>query len=78
MDSSASKSAGRLTSGLARGRKPRVVETMKAGSVVSVGRVSVRMGKVGFVVVGAMMIDRWWMKSFSSCGIDNYGVVLMV
>lgn len=42
IDSSRSNSDGKLTTGSWRGRKPRVVETMKAGSVVSSGLVSLR------------------------------------
>jgi hypothetical protein len=42
IDSSASNSPGRLMMGSERGKKPRVVETMNAGSVVSSGLVSLR------------------------------------
>jgi hypothetical protein len=42
MDSSTSNSAGSSTMGSCRGRKPRIVETMNAGSVVSSGLVSRR------------------------------------
>jgi hypothetical protein len=47
MDSRASNSDGRAMIGSCLGRKPRVVETMKAGRVVSSGRVSVSTSKVG-------------------------------
>lgn len=42
IDSRTSNSAGSLMTGSWRGRKPRVVETMKAGRVVSSGLVSRR------------------------------------
>ena len=44
-DSSASNSAGSVTMGSMRGRNPRVVDTMNAGSVVSSGLVSSRTSK---------------------------------
>jgi hypothetical protein len=42
IDSRISNSAGSLTIGLERGRKPRVVDTMKAGNDLSSGLVSRR------------------------------------
>ncbi len=47
MDSRTSNSAGSCSTGSCRGRNPRVVETMKAGSVVSSGFVSRRTLKGG-------------------------------
>lgn len=42
IDSRTSNSAGRCTTGSCRGKNPRVVETIKAGSLVSSGFVSWR------------------------------------
>lgn len=42
IDSRTSNSAGSFTTGSSRGKNPRVVETMKAGSEVSSGLVSLR------------------------------------
>ncbi len=47
IDSRMSKSAGSETTGSCLGRKPRVVETMKAGREVSSGLVSLRTSKAG-------------------------------
>lgn len=55
IDSRAANSDGRWTIGSCRGRKPRLVDTMNAGSVVSSGLVSRSTSKAGLVAVEPMV-----------------------
>lgn len=81
-DSRGAKSEGRVAMGCIRGRKPRVVETMKAGRVVLVDWGSVRTGKGGvgrepiLVVVVVVVLMGVWVFGWMDVKIGRVGGAL--